>query len=61
MPSRVYIAGYRIHHGLAGLVLAGVGAALVAHDWRDRPWPIRDREKGPRDECGRDGRARAGW
>lgn len=40
---RVYIAGRRIHHGRAGLWLLALGALLVAHDWRDRPWPLQDR------------------
>lgn len=51
---RVYVAGLRVHHGLSGLVLiaAGlasghrgvfaVGAAMVAHDWRDRPFGLID-------------------
>ncbi|SEH10493.1 hypothetical protein [Thermoleophilum album] len=33
---RVWVLGRRLHHGLAGLVLAAVGTALMAHDWRDR-------------------------
>lgn len=41
---RVYIAGRRVHHGLAGLMLCAAGVALIVHDWRDRPWPLRDRE-----------------
>lgn len=51
---RVYIAGLRCHHGLTGLALAVLGLALanrrlflvgclaVAHDWKDRPWPLID-------------------
>jgi hypothetical protein len=34
---RVWIGGQRVHHGLTGLMLAALGAALVAHDWKDRP------------------------
>jgi hypothetical protein len=34
---RVWICGQRIHHGATGILLAGIGAALVAHDWKDRP------------------------
>jgi hypothetical protein len=40
---RVYINGHRIHHGLAGTILIILGTLLVAHDWHDRPWPLRDR------------------
>jgi hypothetical protein len=40
---RVYVAGRRVHHGLAGLVAILVGMAAVVHDWRDRPWWLRDR------------------
>lgn len=40
-PTRVYINGWRIHHGLAGLALIALGLALAAHDWRDRPWRLR--------------------
>lgn len=32
---RFYLAGYRIHHGAFGVLLAFIGAALMAHDWRD--------------------------
>ena len=34
---RVWICGQRVHHGATGLILAACGAALVAHDWSDRP------------------------
>ena len=34
---RLWILGQRVHHGPTGLVLAVLGAALVAHDWKDRP------------------------
>jgi len=56
---RLYIAGYRLHHGLAGVLLIAIGVALVAHDARDFPWPVKDRI--PHDECGRDGKAEDGW
>lgn len=39
---RVYLGGQRLHHGLVGCMLLAVGAALVAHDWRDRPWSLKD-------------------
>ena len=35
---RVYVAGYRLHHGLVGLGAAIVGAVLMLHDRRDFPW-----------------------
>jgi hypothetical protein len=34
---RLWVLGQRVHHGTTGIVLAAVGAALVAHDWKDRP------------------------
>lgn len=34
---RVWIRNQRLHHGLAGLVFAALGTALMAHDWHDRP------------------------
>ena len=34
---RVWICGQRVHHGATGILLAALGAALVAHDWKDRP------------------------
>lgn len=43
MGPRVYIFGARIHHGALGCLLIAAGALLCAHDWKDRPWPIRDR------------------
>jgi hypothetical protein len=43
MGPRVYIFGARIHHGLFGCLLVGAGALMVIHDWKDRPWPLRDR------------------
>jgi hypothetical protein len=39
---RLYIYGRRVHHGLVGAILAALGLGLLAHDWRDRPWPLRD-------------------
>jgi hypothetical protein len=33
---RIWVRGQRLHHGLTGLLLAGAGLALMAHDWRDR-------------------------
>lgn len=49
-PTRVYVNGWRVHHGPVGFLLAAVGvltrrpfliaagACLVADDWGDRPW-----------------------
>jgi hypothetical protein len=37
MRRRVWICGQRVHHGATGILLAALGAALVAHDWKDRP------------------------
>jgi hypothetical protein len=34
--KRVWICGQRVHHGATGILLAAFGAALVAHDWKDR-------------------------
>ena len=34
---RLWILGQRVHHGPTGILLAALGAALVAHDWKDRP------------------------
>ncbi len=39
---RFYIGGMRIHHGATGLAMLVAGACMIAHDWRDRPWPFRD-------------------
>jgi len=33
---RVWIANQRLHHGLAGAMLAALGTALIVHDWHDR-------------------------
>lgn len=43
MKRRLYVRRRRIHHGLAGAVLAACGLALMLHDRRDFPWPTRDR------------------
>lgn len=43
MGPRVYVAGYRLHHGAVGFALALLGVGLMLHDWKDRPWPLRDR------------------
>jgi len=34
---RLWVLGQRVHHGTTGIALAALGAALVAHDWKDRP------------------------
>lgn len=39
---RCYVLGYRLHHGLTGLILAALGVALTYHDRRDFPWRIHD-------------------
>jgi hypothetical protein len=45
---RLWILGQRVHHGPTGIVLAAVGAALVAHDWKDRPlWFARGAQNQP--------------
>jgi len=36
-----YVCGRRLHHGLVGLLLAALGAALMFHDRRDAPWGLR--------------------
>ena len=38
-PSRrrLWLLGQRVHHGVAGLLLAATGTFLMAHDWKDRP------------------------
>lgn len=35
---RVWVCGWRLHHGLLGCFLVGFGAVLIAHDWKDRWW-----------------------
>jgi hypothetical protein len=32
---RLWILGQRCHHGATGSLLALLGAALMAHDWKD--------------------------
>ena len=45
----MWVLGQRVHHGTTGIVLAAVGAALVAHDWKDRPvWFQRGAQQQPR-------------
>ena len=41
---RVWIANQRLHHGLAGAMLAALGTALIVHDWHDRSHWL---ERGP--------------
>jgi hypothetical protein len=41
---RLWICGQRVHHGLAGTLLAATGTLLMAHDWKDRPMWF---ERGP--------------
>ena len=41
---RVWIRNQRLHHGLAGTLLAAAGMALIVHDWHDRS---RWLERGP--------------
>ena len=37
LGPRVWVFGrYRLHHGLVGLVMAVIGVALMAHDFKDR-------------------------
>lgn len=33
---RLWILGQRCHHGATGALLAGLGAFLMVHDWKDR-------------------------
>ncbi len=33
---RVWVVNQRLHHGLAGAMLAAAGMVLIVHDWRDR-------------------------
>lgn len=39
---RVWVAGWRLHHGFTGAVLAVAGSLLMAHDWKDRAHWLRD-------------------
>jgi hypothetical protein len=44
---RLWVGGQRVHHGATGVLLAAVGAVLVAHDWKDRPvWFARGTQDG---------------
>lgn len=41
---RCYVLGRRLHHGVTGIMLAALGAAMVVHDRRDaKVWLRRDR------------------
>ena len=45
---RLWVCGQRLHHGLTGVLLAGAGMALMAHDWRDRQvWFARGHQHQP--------------
>jgi hypothetical protein len=45
---RLWVCGQRLHHGLTGVLLAGAGMALMAHDWNDRTiWFARGRQDQP--------------
>lgn len=43
--QRVWVAGWRLHHGFTGAVLAVAGGLLMAHDWKDRAHWLRDTSK----------------
>jgi len=48
VQRRLWIGGQRVHHGATGVMLAAVGVALVAHDWKDRPiWFQRGAQREP--------------
>lgn len=34
--QRVWVAGWRLHHGFTGLVLLAISIVLMADDWHDR-------------------------
>ncbi len=36
LRKRLWICGQRCHHGATGSLLAALGVALMAHDWKDR-------------------------
>lgn len=39
--QRVYVGGWRLHHGLTGAILTAVGVLLMAHDAKDfRAWVL---------------------
>jgi hypothetical protein len=45
---RLWLLGQRCHHGATGVLLTFVGAALMAHDWKDRPlWFQRGWQRQP--------------
>jgi hypothetical protein len=44
---RLWLLGQRVHHGLAGALLAATGTLLMAHDWKDRPIWF---QRGPGDQ-----------
>lgn len=42
-PDRkLYVFGFRIHHGLQGCALVALGLILTFHDRKDFPWRLRD-------------------
>ncbi len=43
---RLWVGGWRLHHGVTGMILAAIGGALMAHDWKDRPHWLHDRTDG---------------
>ncbi len=49
ISRRVWISGQRVHNGATRILLAELCAALVAHDWKDRPvWFARGAQDVPR-------------
>lgn len=34
--KRVWLFGWRVHHGFVGVALIALGIAACAHDWKDR-------------------------
>lgn len=59
--SRLYIAGRRLHHGLAGQLLALIGLGLMLHDRRDYPWSVDTRPVQLGEMLHPDDIARPGW
>jgi hypothetical protein len=43
--QRVWVAGWRLHHGFTGAVFAVAGGLLMVHDWKDRALWLRDPSK----------------
>lgn len=41
---KVHVGNRRIHHGLVGCVLIGIGLVLCWDDLADWPWPLTRRE-----------------